>query len=89
MVGRVCNRQSGPVWGVDGARLCMAPGIYGGTSDATRELLSAQVEVVRGAIGHSSYGQEEYIEAWGVVVADIVFDDKGGCERVVGRACDR
>lgn len=46
--------------------------------DAARELLSAEVEVVRGAMGHSSYGQEEYMEAWGVVMADMVFDDKVG-----------
>lgn len=46
--------------------------------DAARELLSAEVEVVRGAMGHSSYSQEEYIEAWGVVIADMVFDDKVG-----------
>jgi hypothetical protein len=53
--------------------------------DAARELLSAEVEVVRGAMGHSSCSQEEYIEAWGVVIADMVFDDKVGCECVVGR----
>lgn len=46
--------------------------------DAAREQLSAEVEVGRGAMGHSSYGQEEYLEAWGVVIADMVFDDKVG-----------
>jgi hypothetical protein len=46
--------------------------------DAARQLLSAEVEVVRGAMGHGSYSPEEYMEAWGVVIADMVFDEKVG-----------
>jgi hypothetical protein len=60
--------------------------------DAARKLLAAEVEVVKGAMGHSSFGQAEYVEAWRVVVDDFVVDDKvrrGGCgqqERGRGRA---
>lgn len=50
--------------------------------DAARELLAAEVEIVKGAMGHSSFGQVEYVEAWRVVVDDFVVDDKvrrSGC----------
>jgi hypothetical protein len=46
--------------------------------DAARELLAVEVEVVRGAMGHSSCGQVEYLEAWRVVADDFVVDDKVG-----------
>lgn len=46
--------------------------------DTARELLAAEVEVVRGAMGHGSLVQQEYLETWMVVVNDVVFDDKVG-----------
>lgn len=49
--------------------------------DAARELLGVEVEVVRGAMGHSSCGQVEYLEAWRVVADDFVVDDKGTAVR--------
>jgi hypothetical protein len=50
--------------------------------NAARELLAVEVELVKGAMGHSSFGEVEYVEAWRVVVDDFVVDDKvraGGC----------
>lgn len=44
--------------------------------DAARELLRAEVEVVRGAMGHSGCGEVEYLEAWKVTVDDFVVDDQ-------------
>lgn len=44
--------------------------------DAARQLLASEVEVVRGAMGHSGCGQAEYLEAWRVVADDFVVDDK-------------
>jgi len=46
--------------------------------DAVREMLGAEVEVVRAAMGHSGAGEVEYLEAWRAVVDDFVVDEQVG-----------